>query len=72
MTDALGPITGIARPSLVGGQGSSDSSHALAGGLDERRMAALRLAIADGRYPLDFDRLAVRLIELGIVRERGE
>lgn len=71
MTEALGPISRLSLASLAGGNGMADGSRTPAGGIDEERMAAIRLAIAEGRYPLDFQRLAERLIELGIVREHG-
>jgi hypothetical protein len=63
----IGPVTGA--PSLLGhncdqGCGADPLAAALP---DARRASQMRSAIEAGRYPVDAQRLAERLLELGVI-----
>lgn len=64
---AIGPVTGA--PSLLGNQsGQGSEADPLAAALpDARRASQMRSAIEAGRYPVDAQRLAERLLALGVI-----
>jgi hypothetical protein len=63
----IGPVSGA--PSLLGGQcGQGCGPDPLAAALpDARRASQMRSAIEAGRYPLDAQKLAERLLALGVI-----
>lgn len=60
-------------PKAADGPVKSAVLELVAGGapVDRSRVAALRSAIAEGRYPIDADRIAQRMLALDLPSRRG-
>ena len=57
----------------VGGPSSASSEMAAAGApVDAGKVAAIRAAIAEGRYPVDPDKIAKSMIELDLMPKGGQ
>ena len=57
----------------VGGPSSASSEMASAGApVDAGKVAAIRAAIAEGRYPVDPDKIAKSMIELDLMPQGGQ
>ena len=70
--NAAAPVAG---PAARSGEGRIESAvlDLVAGGppVDTARVATIRSAIAEGRYPVDADRIAERMIALDLPRRGG-